>query len=338
LSAQVHSSRTRPDYLDSEIELIVGDVRDPTAVERALRGVDAVVHLAAVVGVGQSMYQITDYTTANSVGTAVLLELLSRNPVERLVLGSSMSIYGEGLYRSCDGRDHVDVKRTTQHLASGAWDPTDEQGKPLQALPTPEWKAPALESVYALSKYDQEQLCLIVGRAYKIPVVVLRFFNTYGPRQALSNPYTGVLAIFAARILNGNPPMLYEDGRQLRDFVSVCDVARACRLALECSDAAGEVFNIGSGSPMAIDAVGRELAAALGARIEPLVTRVHRAGDIRHCFADITRARTVLGYNPSQPFQVGLSEFASWVKSQTANDLSAVAQHELAIRGLTSGT
>jgi len=313
-------------------------MRDPAAVQLALRGVDAVVHLAAVVGVGQSMYQIAEYTMANSVGTAVLLERLSRNPVERLVVGSSMSIYGEGLYRACDGRDYVDVKRTAKHLAEGAWDPTDEQGRPLQALPTPEWKAPALNSVYALSKYQQEQLCLIVGRGYKMAVVVLRFFNAYGPRQALSNPYTGVLAIFAARILNGNQPVLYEDGRQLRDFVSVSDVARACRLALSCRDAAGEVFNIGSGSPIVIETVARQLSAALGAAIEPLVTRVHRAGDIRHCFADISRARAVLGYSPTQPFQAGLSEFASWVKRQTAHDLTAVAQHELAIRGLTSGT
>ncbi|HEU0136861.1 MAG TPA: SDR family NAD(P)-dependent oxidoreductase, partial [Flavobacterium sp.] len=234
LSEQVHGpDAERPEYLNPEAELIIGDVRDRNAVDRALQGVDAVYHFAAMVGVGQSMYQIKDYTDVNNVGTAVLLEALIDNPVKKLVVASSMSIYGEGLYTDSSGNKFHQMSRSLSDLRNQKWEMYGKDGNPLKPVPTPEDKQPNLSSVYALSKYDQERLCLITGAAYNIPTTALRFFNVYGTRQALSNPYTGVLAIFASRLLNGNPPILFEDGNQKRDFVHVKDVARACRLALE---------------------------------------------------------------------------------------------------------
>jgi dTDP-L-rhamnose 4-epimerase len=227
LSPQVHGSVTRPVYLHSDVELITGDVRDRDAVRRALDGVDAVYHFAAAVGVGQSMYEVAEYTSVNNLGTAVLLEALMVRPVRKLVVASSMSIYGEGLYRTAGGEIVEATERALQQLRAGVWEPQDDQGQSLAPVPTPEEKTPILTSVYALSKFDQERLCLMIGRAYTIPTVALRFFNVFGPRQALSNPYTGVLAIFASRLLNGNRPLIFEDGLQQRDFVSVYDVARA---------------------------------------------------------------------------------------------------------------
>jgi dTDP-L-rhamnose 4-epimerase len=336
LVPQVHEQRTRPAYLDNSVELIVGDVRNAEVVARALDDVDAVVHLAAQVGVGQSMYQIADYTSTNVVGTATLLEALIKRPVERLVVASSMSIYGEGLYRTAGGRAVHDAERTIGGLSNGIWELTDGDGTPLEPIPTPETKAPALSSVYALTKFDQERLCLMAGQAYRIPTVAARFFNVYGPRQALSNPYTGVLAIFAARLLNRRPPVIYEDGEQRRDFVSVYDVARALRLSLEAPDAAGKALNIGSGQSASVREIAARLAAMLDANdIDPEITGSYRVGDIRHCFADISLARAVLGYEPQMTLEAGLMELAGWLSGQSASDRVDHAHAELTARGLT---
>ncbi|HEX3556185.1 MAG TPA: SDR family NAD(P)-dependent oxidoreductase [Thermoanaerobaculia bacterium] len=337
LSEQVHGpAAARPGYLSPDVELIAGDVRDPEAVRRALQGVDAVYHFAAMVGVGQSMYEIERYTSVNNLGTAVLLEALIERPVERLVVASSMSIYGEGLYRDADGRPVTAGERDRESLRAHEWELRDGQGRPLTPVPTPESKPPVLSSVYALSKYDQERLCLMVGRAYGIPTVALRFFNVYGTRQALSNPYTGVLAIFASRLLNGNPPLIFEDGRQMRDFVHVSDIARACRLALERPEASDQVFNIGSGRQYTVREIARALGEVLGREeIEPEITGKYRVGDIRHCVADVTLARRVLGYEPQMPLEQGLLELASWLAGQVACDRAVEAGAELAARGLT---
>src|SRR4051812_13246687 len=337
LDPQVHGEqRRRPEYLAKDVELIVGDINDAAKVDQALQGVDAVYHFAAAVGVGQSMYEVAHYTRVNNLGTAVLLEALTRQPVERLVVASSMSLYGEGLYRSDSGVPRMVGERTLEQLKAGQWEFTGDDGNVLQPMPTPETKQPSLASVYALSKYDQERLCLMLGRAYGIPTVALRFFNAYGPRQALSNPYTGVLAIFAARLLNDNPPAIFEDGLQQRDFVSVYDLARACRLALETPAAAGEVFNIGSGEPLTV----REIAAKLGRvvgkeNIQPDILGKYRVGDIRHCFADISKAQRVLGFTPQVRLDDGLVELSSWLASQAAVDRVAQASAELSARGLT---
>ena len=335
LCPQVHGpDAKRPAYLNPEVELQIGDVRDPAAVRRALKGVDAVYHFVAAVGVGQSMYEIAEYTSVNNLGTAVLLEALIKSPVERLIVASSMSLYGEGPYRDADGNVRVDVARSPAALRTQRWEPLDEMGRPLTPLATSETKAPSLNSIYALSKYDQEQMCLMIGRAYGIPAVALRFFNIYGPYQALSNPYTGVLAIFASRLLNKRAPLINEDGEQKRDFVSVYDIARACRLALERREAVGEVFNVASGNVYTISELGHRISKALGSSIEPEITGQYRAGDIRHCFADITKIRTLLGYEPQVQLEDGLRDLATWLEGQIAYDRVAEARNELAARGL----
>lgn len=337
LLPQVHGKESgRPDYLSEDVELIAEDIREPRVISRALEGVGAVYHLAATVGVGQSMYEIEHYTSANGVGTAVLLEALAKRPVERLVVASSMSIYGEGLYRDSHGNTVAGAERPLERLKAHDWEVRGKDGEPLTPIPTPESKSPALPSVYAISKYHQERLCMVVGRAYGIPSVALRFFNIYGTRQALSNPYTGVLAIFASRYLNDRPPLINEDGFQQRDFVSVHDIVQACILSLEVPAAAGNVFNIGSGSPQTIRQVAEKMACVLGKEhITPEITARYRMGDIRNCFADISLARRVLGYRPRIALEDGLAELAEWLESQTPVDRAADAARELAARGLT---
>ncbi len=335
LCQQVHGpDRKRPGYLNREVELHIGDVRDADAIRRALKGIDAVYHLVAAVGVGQSMYEIAEYTSVNNLGTAVLLEALLKHRVERLVVASSMSIYGEGLYRRADGKITTG-ERSIQQIYSGDWEMLDDEtGEALLPAATPEWKTPALPSIYALTKYDQERMCLMIGRTYGMSTVALRFFNIYGPNQALSNPYTGVLAIFAARLLNGNAPLINEDGNQLRDFVSVYDVARACRLALEVREAGGQVFNVASGQQIRIRDLAGRIAKVLGKPVMPQITGQYRAGDIRHCFADISLARAVLGYEPRVTLDKGLADLAHWLEGQIAYDRVSKSRAELAARGL----
>ena len=337
ISAQVHGSDAhRPAYLHEEVELQMGDVRDRGTVRKALEGVDAVYHLAAMVGVGQSMYEVAKYTSVNNEGTAILLEELIKNPVERLVVASSMSLYGEGLYQTSDDRLVSGTERTLEQLRARDWELRDEHGDLLIPVPTPETKPPTLASIYALSKFDQEQMCLLIGRAYSIPTVALRFFNVYGPRQALSNPYTGVLAIFASRLLNDKRPLIFEDGLQKRDFVSVYDIAQACRLALERPEAAGRVFNVGSGQQFTIKELALRMAEVMDKDgIEPEITGKYRVGDIRHCFADISLARSVLGYEPRISFDEGILELTSWLEGQEAEDRVDQARAELSARGLT---
>jgi dTDP-L-rhamnose 4-epimerase len=337
LVEQVHGDRGRPEGLAEEAELIVGDVRNGDVVARALAGVDGVVHLAAEVGVGQSMYAVERYTSVNEVGTAVLFEQLIERPVRRVVTASSMSIYGEGLYVDADGNPVDDAERRPGTGAAAGWDPLDPRGRPLRPAPTPEWKRPSLSSIYALGKYVQERQTLIMTGAYGMEGVCLRLFNVYGPGQALSNPYTGVLAIFASRLLNGQPPLIFEDGGQRRDFVHVSDVARAFADALELPQAAGEVFNIGSGRDRSVTEVARSLAAAMGRQdIEPRITGQSRAGDIRHCFCDTSKAAEALGFRARKDFGEGLAELALWVAAQEADDRVEEARIELEVRGLVA--
>jgi len=336
LSLQVHGTdRKRPEYLNPEVELLVGDVRDPQVMRHALKGIDTVYHFAAVVGVGQSMYEITNYTSTNNLGTAVLLEALIDQPVEQLIVASSMSIYGEGLYKTPSG-NLCTGNRQLEQLKAGDWEVRNTAQEVLLPIPTPETKQPTLASVYALSKFDQEQMCLIFGKTYGINSVGLRFFNTYGTRQALSNPYTGVLAIFASRLLNNNPPLIFEDGYQKRDFVSIHDVVQACRLAMEIPEAAGKVFNVASDRQYTVLEAAQLMAKVLGKEhIQPLITEKYRVGDVRHCFADITQARATLGYKPCVTLEDGLVELATWLEGQVAFDRVVEASAELAARGLS---
>jgi len=286
------------------------------------------------------MYEISRYVSINTQGTAELLQAMldQRHTPEKLVVASSMSIYGEGSYvcAECGANANPPV-RTNAQLRSSRWDTQcDVCGGALKPVPTNENKPGALNSVYALSKRDQEELCLIYGRTYGIPVTALRFFNIYGTRQALSNPYTGVAAIFASRLMNGQPPMVFEDGQQMRDFVSVYDIVRANMLAMESRASDGEVINIGCGKPITILQVAQILARSLGREIAPVISQKYRAGDIRHCYADLTKARNLLGYEPRVTHDEGFKELAEWLAEQEAEDKAETMIRELTAYGLTA--
>jgi len=333
---QVHAGGKRPKSFGRDAEFLVGDVRDAESLSKALKGVHKVVHLAAEVGVGQSMYAIDRYVSVNDLGTAALFQELIEQPVERVVVASSMSVYGEGLYLDSKG-NFIETAERRRTQAASEWDPLDEDGRRLIPVPTPEWKRPSLASVYALTKYAQERLTLTVSAAYGMEGVALRLFNVYGPGQALSNPYTGVLAIFASRLLNGQPPVVFEDGRQRRDFVHVEDVAEAFVLALEHPKAAGEVFNIASGEDRTVAEVAALLSVAMvRPELKAEITGKGRAGDIRHCFADISKARDVLGFIARRDFAEGLVALADWVAEQEAIDRVPHARLELEARGLVA--
>ena len=337
LVEQVHGGRG-PKHVPEGAEFIEADMRDADTLRRALDGVHVVVHQAAEVGVGQSMYEIVRYIDANTGGTAVLLELLTNEPhqVQKMIVASSMSIYGEGAYFcSRDGQVHPRL-RPEEQLARREWEAhCPKCGRLVEPIPTPEEKPLFPTSIYAISKMDQELMCLTIGQAYGLPVVALRYFNAYGPRQSLSNPYTGVAAIFSSRLLNGRPPTIFEDGQQTRDFIHVTDVARANVLALESERANGEVLNIGTGRPTSILEVAHTLAQRLGVDIEPDIVGEYRAGDIRHCYADISKARELLGFDARVRFEEGMGELINWVREQEAIDRVDVARAELERRGLT---
>jgi dTDP-L-rhamnose 4-epimerase len=336
LVEQVHRG-AGPRYVPRDAEFVYGDVRDRETLSRVLRGVDHVIHLAAEVGVGQSMYEVSRYVNANSGGTGMLLDVIvnAKADVRRIVVASSMSVYGEGAY-DCPAHGSVAPRlRTESQMKAGMWDPQCPTcGAPLSPVPTLEDKALLPTSVYAISKMDQELLCLSVGAGYGIGVVALRYFNAYGPRQALSNPYTGVAAIFSGRLLNGRPPLVFEDGQQLRDFVHVRDVARATVLALQREEATGHAINVGVGSPLTIVQVAELLAKQLGVDIRPEFSGKFRVGDIRHCWADPARAEKLLGFTAGIPLEAGVAELVDWVTTQEANDRVDKAYAELGRRGL----
>jgi dTDP-L-rhamnose 4-epimerase len=334
LTEQVHGEAEA--LLPDDVELIHADVRDAEALAGALKGVDGVFHLAAEVGVGQSMYEIARYVGVNNLGTAVLLEQLIHNPVQRLVVASSMSVYGEGRYETPDGRLVRSVRRGAGPTRAG-WDPVLSDGTRLTPVPTDEDKEPDLTSIYAITKYSQERSCLITALAYGFEAVALRLWNVFGPGQALSNPYTGVLANFGARLLNGQRPLIFEDGQQCRDFVHVRDVAQAFRLAMESANAIGQVFNIGSGHVYTIERVARMLSRAMGlAHLSPEILGKARIGDVRHCFADIRLAGDRLGYAPTRLLENSLDELAGWIAHSTARDRGEVARRELEAHGLVA--
>jgi len=337
LVSQVHGDDAAPAYVNPAAEFIQADICDREAVNAALEGIDVVFHEAAEVGVGQSMYEIERYVRANDLGTAVLLEaILSRkSQIKKLVVASSMSIYGEGAYR-CETCGIVAPQiRSSAQLLDRQWEvecPTC--GKHLSAALTTEEKPLFPTSVYAVTKQDQEQFCLAVGRSYGIPSVALRYFNVYGTRQALSNPYTGVCAIFSARLLNKNRPMIFEDGEQSRDFVHVSDIVQANLRALETDAADYQAINVGTGVATPIRTVSRLLAQGLNLDIEPEIVGKYREGDIRHCVADISKAKSLLGYEPQVSLERGIPELLSWVRAQAAQDQVASATAELESRQL----
>ena len=334
LVEQVHGDS--PAHLNSQAEFVRGDVCDRDVMRQALQDIDVVYHQAAEVGVGQSMYEIERYVRANNMGTAVLLEALieRRERIKKLVVASSMSIYGEGAYQCADGTVLHPHLRPNSQLAKHRWEIEAADGSAAKPIPTAEDKPLFPTSIYAVTKQDQEQFCLIIGRAYNIPTVALRYFNIYGPRQALSNPYTGVCAIFSSRLLNNEAPVIFEDGEQSRDFVHVSDIVQANLLALETDKADYHAINVGTGTPTSIRQVAKLLADGLGKQIEPEIVAKYREGDIRHCVADIAKARQLLGYQPKVALADGMANLLGWVKQQTAADRVAQATSELAAHHL----
>jgi dTDP-L-rhamnose 4-epimerase len=336
LVPQVHINGV-PTHLNKNAEFIKGDVCDREIVSKALEKIEVVYHQAAEVGVGQSMYEIVRYVRANDLGTAVLLEemIKRRDQFKKLIVASSMSIYGEGAYKNLvTGKIVYPQIRSDEQLSRHEWELIDEDGTVLQPIGTDEDKPLFPTSVYAVSKQDQEQYCLAIGRAYKIPTVALRYFNVYGTRQALSNPYTGVCAIFSARLINDQPPIIFEDGNQTRDFVHVSDIVQANLLALESDRADYQAINVGTGRPTSVKQIAEMLADGLDKRIAPQVVGKYREGDIRHCVADITKARELLGYEPKVKLEDGLLELLSWVREQRVEDLVERATKELIVRNL----
>jgi len=338
LDPQVHPHGLPP-YLSSETELLVGDIRDRGRCAEALEDVEVVVHAAAAVGVAQSMYRVEHYVDVNVKGTATLLQCIAerQRPLRKLVVLTSMTGYGEGAYRRLsDGRCLRVGIRTEEEIRRWGWEPAcQETGEPLESVPTPEGSELLARNIYALTKRYQEELALSLGAVYQFPVVCLRMFNVYGPRQSLSNPYTGVLAIFLSRLLAGQPPVVYEDGLQTRDFISVHDVVDAILLAIGSSAADGTVINIGSGVPRRIAEVARMLATVAGVpSIEPTITGQFRTGDVRHCIADLSKARQLLGFEPKVAWEAGLTDLVQWCKVASAVDRFDQADQELRARGL----
>lgn len=342
LEPQVHGPNAGiPEYLNKNVEFIKGDVRDRDSLQKALDGMEVVYHKAAAVGVGQSMYQIRHYMDVNTMGGATLLDILAneKNSVEKLVVASSMSIYGEGKYNCKNCGTIYPRLRPDEQLAKGQWEVFCPQcGAELEKVPTDETKPLMPTSIYAIGKRDHEEMFLSFGVAYRVPTVALRYFNVYGDRQALSNPYTGVAAIFSSRILNNNSPVIYEDGMQSRDFIHVSDIVQANMLALEKSEANYEVFNVGSGIPQPIKYVAEVLIEKLGKQnvCKPVCVEKFRKGDIRYCYADITKIKTKLGFEPKVKFEDGMVGLTQWVASQTAEDGFEKARKELESRGLTT--
>ncbi len=338
LDPQVHPGGEKPAYLNPEAEFIQGDVRDIEALRKAIQGQEIIFHKAAAVGVGQSQYRIKHYVDVNTGGTANLLDLLvnTTHSVRKLIIASSQTCYGEG---NCECPTHGLVKpeyRREEQLRAERWEHECPQcGAVMKPVPTVETTPLTCRVIYALTKRDQEEMALGIGATYGIPTVALRYFNVYGPRQSQTNPYTGVIAIFMARLAHGRPPVLYEDGWQTRDFISVHDIVRANCLAMEQDAADYQVFNVGTGTATSIRQIAEMLAEIYGVGIAPHITRQFRKNDTRHCTADITKIRETLGFQPRVALREGLAEVVEWSRTIQPEDRFEQAAFELAKHGLT---
>ncbi len=337
LDPLAHPTGELPGHIPADAEVMIVDLRDRAAVKQALKGVDRVFHLGGVVGNGESMVHVRKAVDVNSGGTATLLEavLERRDRIRRLVAASSMVVYGDGAYACAEHGDSAPPARGVERLRRGEWEPVCGRcGRELRPLPTPEDAPLRPASVYGITKRDQEELVLVLGGAYGLETVALRYLNIYGPRQALGNPYTGVAAIFAARVLAGRRPLVFEDGRQMRDLVHVSDVVRATAAAMDSPRAAGQALNVATGRGVGIGDLALRIAGAMGSDLEPEVTGEFRAGDIRHCYAATARAKEALGFEASVALEEGLPELARWVAGQTTAERGDEALADLRARGL----
>lgn len=322
LSPQIHGDAAAPPawLADLGVEFVLGSVADRATLERSLDGVDAVAHLAAETGTGQSMYQIARYNEINTQATALLFDILANQKnrtVNRVVLTSSRSIYGEGAYQRADGGRVFPGARSAAALAAHQWEPKDgSDGALLTAVATRETDPPSPASIYAATKYAQEDIVRIGCEAFGIGYAILRLQNVYGEGQSLNNPYTGILSIFSTRIRRGSDLPLFEDGEESRDFVHVEDVAEALVRSLVRETPPNAVINVGSGVPTSVREVAEGLTRAFGQDPRTRVTGEYRLGDIRHNWADISQLRSFLNYTPQISLEEGLARFAAWVDSQ----------------------
>jgi len=341
LDPQVHGDEQKiPDYINKDAEFIFGDVLSKDSLKGALKGIEVVYHLAAAVGVGQSMYEIYHYTKENSLGGANLLDVIVNEKIalQKMIVASSMSIYGEGKYLCRECGILAPRLRPIKQMKDNTWEMMcPECGKEAKPLPTDESKPLNPTSVYAITKRDHEEMFLSVGQAYDIPVSATRFFNVYGTRQSLSNPYTGVCAIFASRILNGKNPLIFEDGLQTRDFIHVKDIVQALVLCMEKEEADYECFNVGTGMGISIKDIAERLINFFGKQdtVRAETVGKFRAGDIRHCFADISKINSFLGFSTKVSFEKGLEDLFDWAQEQNPEDQLDKALSELSNRGLT---
>ena len=336
LEPQVHQGNF-PDYLNKKAQFIKGDVTNPEDLKKSMEDIEIVIHDAAMVGVGQSMYQIERYVNANSMGTAKLLDFIvnKKNHIKKMIVASSMSTYGEGSYECEDCGVVSPSFRLEQQMRKREWEvKCPNCNKILKPIPTKETKIQDCNSIYAISKKNQEEMVINIGKSYGIPCVALRYFNVFGPRQSLSNPYTGVAAIFMSRIKNNNQPVVYEDGLQTRDFISVHDIADANVLSMNKSSADYEIFNVGAGRQITIKSIAETLAKLYGKSIKPEITNKFRKGDVRHCFSDISKISSKLGFEPKVSFEEGMKELINWSATAKAIDKFEEATKELKSRNL----
>jgi len=329
LEPQVH--KETPNYLNPKAKYVFEDIRNKNILEKILKETEIIFHLASAVGVGQSMYEIEKYVEVNTTATSKLLDILvnKENNVKKLIVASSMSIYGEGSYK-CETCGEVYPKlREENQLKNREWElKCPYCGKIVRPIPTNEDKPLHPTSIYAITKRDQEEMCLVVGKTYGIPTVALRYFNVYGPRQSLNNPYTGVCAIFSSRIKNNENPVIFEDGFQSRDFISVHDIVAANILAMKSSNANYKVFNVGTGKATTIKEIAELLIKLYNSNVKPEITNKYRAGDIRHCFADISRIKNI-GFEPKISLEEGMKELVEWGKKINAENKFDKAYEEL---------
>lgn len=339
LDPQIHPEGHPPDYLNNNARFINGDIRDSKTLQEAVCSADVIFHKASAVGVAQSQYEILKYVSVNSSGTANLLDILAnkKHRVRKLILAASMSSYGEGLYRCMECGDVRPCLRSEEQMSRQDWQPRCPTcTRSVSPIPTPEEAALNSNSIYAITKKDQEEMCLLIGKTYGIPVVSLRYFNVYGPRQSLSNPYNGVAAIFMSRIKNDRSPVIFEDGLQTRDFVCIQDIVNVNLRVMESEQADYQILNVGSGRPVRIRDVAEILARACGKDLDPEITKQFRKGDVRHCYADNTKLKKILGYTPQTPFEQGIQDLLAWSRTVKADDRFDKAKAEWKARGLAS--
>jgi dTDP-L-rhamnose 4-epimerase len=342
LEPQVHRSGDWPTYINPKAKYIRGDVRDRATMTPLVLAADAVMHFAAAVSIGQSMYQIDRYVSVNTGATGLLLDILvnEKHDVRKLIVPSSVGVFGEGAYTCETCGPQAPGIRPANQLEARDWEPRCPVCRAsLRPIPTPEGKPLHRENIYSMTKYHQEEMVLLIGKTYGIPAIAPRFFNVYGPRQSLSNPYAGVAAIFLGRLMNDKPPVAFEDAGQLRDFVSIHDTVDCLMLMLETEGADYLPVNIGSGSRITLLDIANTLAKLTKRQIEPQILNTGRTFDVRHIFADITRARETLGYAPKVSFEQGMAELIEWALNSPERpvDLFEKAMAELSTHGLLAG-